>query len=162
MSNIPKQNPAWFIYYDVILAAYAYPILIKCETDPELLKFYEAHMDNWMEQRKADHNPLINFIYCYSRNKKTELQPSIDLLTDTPLDLIDWTIDHSKREDVKVVHEPVLDDTQVNELQPPSIRATIRWDKNPWGISGGNHHVEREPVFWLLPYWMGRYLEMID
>lgn len=161
MSNIPKQNPAWFIYYDVILAAYAYPILIKCEKDPELQKFYEAHMDHWMEQRKGDKNPLINFIYSYSRNKKAELQASVDLLMNTPLDLVDWTIDHTKREDVRVVHEPVLDDIQVHELQPASIRSTIRWDKNPWGINGGNHHMEREPVFWLLPYWMGRYLEMI-
>ena len=162
MSKIPKQNPAWYIYYDVILAAYAYPILIKCEKDPELRKFYEAHMDTWMEQRKADKNPLINFIYCYSRNKKTELQSSIELLTNTPLDLIDWSIDHTKREDIKVVHVPVLGDTQVSELQPASIRSTIRWDKNPLGINSGNEHLEREPVFWLLPYWMGRYLEMIN
>lgn len=161
MSNIPRQNPAWFIYYDVILAAYAYPILIKCEKDPELVNFYETHMDNWMNERKADHNPLINFIYCYSRNKTAELQSSVGLLTDTPLDLIDWSIDHAKREDVSAVHEPVLGDIQVNELQPASIRSTIRWDKNPWAISGGNHHLEREPVFWLLPYWMGRYLKMI-
>lgn len=161
MSNIPKQNPAWFIYYDVILAAYAYPILIKCEKDPELVKFYEAHIDNWMEGRRGDENPLLNFIYSYSRNKRAELKTSIDLLTNTPLDLIDWSIDHAKREDVDVVHEPVLGDVQVNKLQPASIRSTIRWDKNPWAISGGNHHLEREPVFWLLPYWMGRYMEMI-
>ncbi|MBA4058660.1 MAG: regulator, partial [Marivirga sp.] len=112
-------------------------------------------------ERKADENPLINFIYCYSRNKTTELQASVNLLTHTPLDLIDWSIDHTKREDVTEVHEPVLGDIQVNQLQPASIRSTIRWDKNPWAISGGNHHLEREPVFWLLPYWMGRYMTMI-
>ena len=161
MANIPNQNPAWFIYFDVILAAYQYPILLKCEKDPKLLAFYEHHIDTWMEQRKGDKNPLINFIYCFSRNKKIEIQPSVDLLIDTPLDLVDWSIDHTKREDIKMVHKPVLDELQVNELQPASIRSTIRWDKNPWGIGGGNPHVEREPVFWLLPYWMGRHLEMI-
>lgn len=161
MASIPQQNPAWFIYYDVILAAYAYPILIKCEKDPELRKFYEAHMDKWIERRKGDKNPLLNFIYCFSRNKKVELQPSVELLTETPLDLIDWSIDHTKREDISVVHEPVLDEYQVSELQPATIRSTIRWDKNPWSINGGNHNLEREPVFWLLPYWMGRYMEMI-
>jgi hypothetical protein len=161
MANIPNQNRAWFIYFDVILAAYQYPILLKCEKDPELLAFYERHIDAWMKQRKGDKNPLINFIYCFSRNKKIEIQSSVDLLMDTPLDLIDWSIDHSRREDIKVVHSPVLDELQVSELQPASIRATIRWDKNPWSIGRGNPHVEREPVFWLLPYWMGRYLEMI-
>jgi hypothetical protein len=161
MGNIPNQNPAWFIYFDVMLAAYQYPILLKCEKDPELLAFYERHIDDWMEKRRHDKNPLINFIYCFSRNKKVEIQSSVNFLMDTPLDLIDWTIDHSKREDINLVRRPVLDEIQVDELQPASIRATIRWDKNPWGVSVGDHHREREPVFWLLPYWMGRYLEMI-
>ena len=162
MGNIPNQNSAWFVYYDVILAAYAYPVLLKCEKDPQLLKFYEDHIDKWMEARKSDHNPLVNFIYCYSRNKKFELPSSVELLKDTPLDLIDWTIDHSKREDIDLVRQPMLDEIQVSELQPASIRSTIRWDKNPWGVNPGNHNMEREPVFWLLPYWMGRYLEMIQ
>lgn len=162
MANIPHQNPAWFIYFDVILAAYQYPILLKCEKDPKLLKFYEDHIDTWMEQRKGDQNPLINFIYCYSRSKKVEINSSVNLLRETPLDLVDWTIDHSKREDIRIVRYPVLDERQVNELQSARIRATIRWDKNPWASSAGNPHVEREPVFWLLPYWMGRYLEMIQ
>jgi hypothetical protein len=162
MGNIPAQNRAWFVYYDVILAAYAYPVLLKCEKDPQLLRFYEDHIDKWIETRKDDHNPLINFIYCYSRDKKIELSSSVELLKDTPLDLIDWTIDHSKREDIDLVRNPTLDEIQVSVLQPASIRSTIRWDKNPWGVNSGNHNMEREPVFWLLPYWMGRYLEMIQ
>jgi hypothetical protein len=161
MAKIPQQNPAWFIYFDVMLAAYQYPILLGCEKDPELLKFYENHIDQWMTMRSDDGNPLINFIYNYSRHKKSGLQASIGFLTDTPLDLVDWTIDHTKRADIEIVHHPVLDEAQVSVLQPASIRATVRWDKNPWSISPGNHHVEREPVFWLLPYWMGRYLKMI-
>jgi hypothetical protein len=161
MANVIHQNPAWFIYFDVMLQAYVYPILIKCENDPKRLAFYQKHMDDWFEKRKGDHNPLINFIYCYSRNKKVELQNSVDFLVDTPLDLIDWPIDHSKREDVRIVREPVLEDEQVNILQPPSLRMTVRWDKNPWTAKGGDPSREREPVFWQLPYWMGRYLGMI-
>ncbi|MEO5978145.1 MAG: regulator [Chryseolinea sp.] len=161
MSRVPMQNPAWLIYYDIILAAYQYPILLHCEKDPELLKFYQNHIDDWLTRRKEDHNPLINFIYCYSRNKKAELKGSIDFLTDTPLDLVDWPIDHIKRADITTSTRPVLGDVQVSMLQPASIRATVRWDKNPWSITGANPHVEREPVFWLLPYWMGRYMEMI-
>jgi len=165
LDNMAKnldQNPAWFIYFDVILAAYVYPILIRCETDPKLRSFYEEHMDRWIEQRKGDKNPLINFVYCYSRNKQVELASSVDFLIDTPLDLINWTIDHSKREDVTMVHNPVLDELQVSELPPASIRTVVRWDKNPWAAINGQPDIEREPVFWLLPYWMGRYLGMIE
>ncbi|MGN6495192.1 MAG: ligand-binding sensor domain-containing protein [Agriterribacter sp.] len=162
MSKIQEQNPAWFIYFDVILQAYLYPVLLHCEKDPELLSFYEKHMDSWMEKRIDDKCPLINFLYSFSRNKKAELQASVDFLTDTPLDLVNWGVDHTKREDVQMVHAPVLDDLQVSELPPASIRATVRWDKNPWAAINGQTNTEREPVFWLLPYWMGRYLQMIE
>lgn len=161
MSEVTNQNPAWFIYFDVVLQAYLYPILIKCEKNPERLAFYKTHLERWFEKRKGDNNPLINFLYCYSTNKKTELKNSIDFLVDTPLDLVDWHIDHSKREDLKIVRRPVLEDIQVEVMQPASIRMTVRWDKNPWTATGGDPSTEREPVFWQLPYWMGRYLGMI-
>src|SRR5206468_2936522 len=80
MADMLNQNPAWFIYFDVILQAYLFPILLKCENDPQLLKFYQEQMDKWMEKRKNDKNPLINFLYCYSRNKKTELSSSVEFL----------------------------------------------------------------------------------
>nr|WP_295929147.1 regulator [uncultured Dyadobacter sp.] len=162
MKDVTRQNPAWFIYFDVVLQAYLYPILIHCEKDQERQKFYRKHLEEWFARRVADHNPLVNFIYNESLNQKVELENSIAFLKDTPLDLIDWPIDHSKREDISIIRTPVLEDQQVSELQPASIRLTVRWDKNPWTVAGGNPEVEREPVFWLLPYWMGRYLGMIS
>jgi hypothetical protein len=114
-----------------------------------------------MSKRRADKNPMINFLYCYGTNKKEELTSSIEFLRDTPLDLIDWSVDHTKREDVKIVRSPVLEEIQVEELPPASIRVAVRWDKNPWIATNGYPNMEREPVFWLFPYWMGRYLNMI-
>lgn len=160
--NIPRQNPGWFIYFDVMLALYQYPILMKCEQDPELLNVYRKHLDQWFDMRRDDQNPQNNFFYSYARAKKEELNASVDFLIDTPLDLIDWKIDHTKREDISFQRAPILDEMQVNVLPPASIRATVRWDKNPWALNTGNPNMEREPVFWLLPYWMGRYLKMIE
>lgn len=162
MAGIKDQNPAWFVYYDVTMQAYLYPILLHCETDPVLLAFYRRHLNEWMQKRINDHNPLINFLYCYASGKKEHQQSSIDFLKDTPLDLVDWYIDHTRREDIKLVHSPSLSELQSAELQPASIRGTIRWDNNPWGAVNGNPEIEREPVFWLYPYWMGRYLKMIE
>jgi hypothetical protein len=162
MSALTQQNPAWFVYYDVMMQSYLYPVLIRCEKDPVLKAWYEQHMDHWMDGRRKDKNPQINFFYCYARNKKQELAASADFLRDTPLDLVNWTIDHTKREDVRLVHAPVLDELEVQDLPPASIRSTVRWDKNPWAAVNGSPDIEREPVFWLLPYWMGRYLKMIQ
>lgn len=162
MKKVQQQNPAWFIYFDAVLQVYLYPILLHCEKDEQLLQLYTSHFNSWMLARKGDKNPLINFFYSYATGNKIELPASIDFLKDTPLDLVNWGIDHSKREDVQMVHTPVMDDLQVSELPPASIRATVRWDKNPWTAINGQTNTEREPVFWLLPYWMGRYLKMIE
>jgi hypothetical protein len=162
MSHITEQNPAWFIYFDVIMQMYLYPVLLHCEKDPVLIKIYEQQADKWMEKRKADKSPIVNFFYSYARNKKTGLTASVEFLKDTPLDLVNWNIDHSKREDVRMVRTPVMDEVQVSELPPASIRAAVRWDRNPWIAVNGFASIEREPVFWLLPYWMGRYLKMIE
>ncbi len=161
MDKVIKQNPAWFIYYDISLQVYLYPIFMQCEKNPELLAFYRRHLERFMDRRRGDENPLINFLYCYATKTKAELPASIEFLKDTPLDLIDWHIDHTKRADVVIVNEPVFDDIQVKQLPPASIRATVRWDKNPWLAKSGSADTEKEPVFWLLPYWMGRYLKMI-
>ena len=160
MKNLTNQNPAWFIYFDVTMQAYLFPILLHCEKDPALRSTYSTLLNTWMDNRRNDKNPLLN--YCYATGKKEELVNSIDFLKDTPLDLVDWNVDHTKREDIKLVRVPVLDDLQVNELPPPSIRTAVRWDKNPWTANNGYPDMEREPVFWLLPYWMGRYLNMIE
>ena len=66
-----------------------------------------------------------------------------------------------KREDLQVVRKPILETLQVDELRPPSEYRTIRWDQNPYQAIDGNPALERDPVYWLLPYWMGRHLELI-
>jgi hypothetical protein len=91
-----------------------------------------------------------------------EVNNSIDFVIDAPLDLVDWKIDHSKREDVRIVRSPILEEIQIGELPSASERAVVRWDKIPWSAIRGSGRMEREPVFWLFPYWMARYLEIIQ
>ena len=40
-AQLNAKNPAWQIYFDRTLEGYLFPLLLKCETDPELKKFYE-------------------------------------------------------------------------------------------------------------------------
>jgi hypothetical protein len=35
-AQMNRKNPAWFIYFDISLAGYLFPILLKCETDPQI------------------------------------------------------------------------------------------------------------------------------
>ncbi|WP_282160434.1 ligand-binding sensor domain-containing protein [Ulvibacterium marinum] len=155
-------NPAWETYFDTYLALYCYPPLMSTEEDQGLQKEYRTHLDQWFHKNKRAKSPLVNFTYNLFTKGTDELESSIFFLKDAPLDLIDWRIDNGKREDLQVVREPILEDLQVNELRPPSEYRTIRWDRNPYHAISGNPHQLREPVFWLLPYWMGRYLNLIQ
>ncbi|MEO9894236.1 two-component regulator propeller domain-containing protein [Aurantibacter sp.] len=153
-------NPAWETYFDIYMALYVYPPLIKYEHDPKLKKEYVSHLNKWFEKNRQTKSPLVNFAYNYLSGGSHELDASIAFLKNAPLDLIDWHIDNGKREDLNVVREPILEELQV-ALRPPSEYRTVRWDNNIYEAIVGNPSQEKEPVFWLLPYWMGRYQEII-
>ncbi len=154
-------NPAWETYFDIYMTMYIYPPLIAYEEDPQLKKEYQDLLNQWFRKNRTTKSPMVNFTYNILSGGADELDSSIDFLKDVPLDLVNWYIDNGKREDLKVVREPILEELQV-ALRPPSEYRTVRWDKNPYLAASGNPSEEWEPVFWLLPYWMGRYLDLIQ
>jgi hypothetical protein len=161
-AQLNSKNPAWQIYFDRTMEGYIFPILLKYEEDPELREFYVRLADEWMESQRSGENLINNFTYAYATGNKVNIQQSIDFLKDTPLDLVDWPIDHTIREDVHIVRKPILEEVQIEELPSASERSTVRWDKNPWAARDGNPSQIKEPVFWLWPYWMARYLKVIQ
>jgi streptogramin lyase len=160
--RIITSNPAWNTYIDPELLYLTFPPLFKYEEDPQLKKIYNEIIDTWYQKFRKDESPFFNFMYTYLRGKTYDLDKSIFFLQDTPLDLVDWNMDQALREDIIPKRYPVLEVLQTNVLLPPSERETVRWDKNPWQLSGGNPYMEREPVFWLLPYWLGKYIGAIE
>ncbi|MCG8308401.1 MAG: regulator [Cytophagales bacterium] len=154
-------NPAWETYFDIYLALYVYPPLIRYEQNAAIKSEFRAHLDEWFLKYKETKSPLVNFTYNYLGGGNDGLDHSIFFLQDAPLDLVDWQFDNGRREDLHVVREPILETRQVDELRPPSEYRKIRWDRNPYAAIAGNPAQERDPVYWLLPYWMGRYLELI-
>ncbi len=155
------KNPAWQIYFDRTLEGYTFPMLFRYETDPKFKKVYSEMLEKWMEDQPYGENLINNMAYTLCTGRKINVQQTIDFLKDAPLDLVEWNIDHTLREDVKLVRSPILEDIQIDQLPPASMRATVRWDKNPWDARQGNTSSMREPVFWLWPYWEARYLGII-
>jgi streptogramin lyase len=160
--GINSKNPAWQIYFDLTMEGYLFPILFKYEKDPQIMTVYEDMLEKWIAHQKEGENLINNMAYTLCTGKQINVEQTISFLKDTPLDLIDWTFDHTKRDDVKVVRTPIMEEVQIDKLPPASIRATVRWDKNPWSAVNGNPNSMREPVFWLWPYWEARYLGIIN
>jgi hypothetical protein len=161
ISRLNRKNPAWQIYFDRTLEGYLFPIILKYEKDPPLRAFYNQLIEEWMANQPAGENLINNLTYAFATGKVVNVPQTIDFLRDTPLDLVDWPVNHLLREDVRMVRSPILEEIQIQELPPASERATVRWDKNPWAAVQGDLTQVREPVFWLWPYWMARYQGII-
>ncbi len=153
---------SWRTYIDDELLALAYPVLMDQETDPEVKNRIEQSVHQWYSVLKNDDNPYFYFLYNGLTSQKLNLERSLFILRDNPLDLIGWKIDNSKREDLHLTREPILEDLQTNKLVPPSERSIMRWDRNPWlADTGDGGYSERDGVAWMLAYWTGRYYDLI-
>jgi streptogramin lyase len=156
-------NPTWRTHIDDELLALAYPCLLIYEDDPGLRRLYRESLDHWYSAVKTDCSPFFEFIYGACSGQMPQLEISAAYLRDASLDLIRWTVDNSRREDIRIMRTPEWEYLQTNRLLPPSERGVIRWDENPWrAIQGDGGHTESDGVWWLLPYWMGRYYGYIQ
>ncbi|MEN8191275.1 MAG: regulator [Bacteroidota bacterium] len=161
--NAKSTIKSWITFIDDELLALAYPVLVEYETDPEVKNRVLQSIDQWYSVLAKDDNPYFYFLYNGFTGNKLNIERSIFLLQDNPLDLIGWRIDNSKREDLHLTREPIMEDLQTSKLLPPSERAIMRWDRNPWvADTGDGGYSERDGVAWMLAYWVGRYYGYIE
>ncbi|MBK8946245.1 MAG: regulator [Ignavibacteriae bacterium] len=160
--NAKTTLPSWRTYIDDELLALTFPALFLYETDSQILDYLKKSLNNWYQAFINDDNPYFYFTYNFLTNNKLNLDKSIFLLQDNPLDLVRWKIDNSKREDIFLTRTPILEDIQTHKLIPPSERGIMRWDNNPWrAVQGDGGMTESDGVYWRLAYWLGRYIKLI-
>jgi streptogramin lyase len=156
-------NPTWRTHIDDELLALAWPCLLMHEDDPNLRHLYRESLDHWYAAVKADCSPFFEFTHGACSGQTPQLEISVAYLRGASLDLIRWTVDNSRREDIRIVRTPEWENLQTNRLLPPSERGVIRWDENPWRtVQGDGGNTESNGIWWLLPYWMGRYYGYIQ
>ena len=148
------------------LIAMSTPALLAYEKDPDLHANFMNGITWAYKTIEHDQNIFFNFVYGMAGGTSFHLEDSVAFMRDHPLDLRHWTIDNSKREDITFARHPMLSPQQTSRMLPPSERGVMRWDKNPWRVISGDFgdpegHRESSGVFWLLPYWMGRYYGFI-
>lgn len=153
----PNLNPAWRTHIDFELLAFAYPALLNLERDRTLLDLYRRSLRRWYEAVRDDQQPFFELLHTLLTGRTDGLSAALASLADQPLDLVQWTVDNTTREDLRLVRHPELEEWQTDRLVPPSERATLRTDRNPWlAVQGDGGRSESDGVFWLLPYWMAR------
>lgn len=158
-----NYGPSSRTHIDDELLAFAYPALFRYETEEKWLALYRESIQHWHRGIENEYSPLYTFIYAWCIGADTNLNENITTLREIPFDLINWTVDNSNREDIHLVREPILEDIQTSRLLPPGETGVIRWDKNRWqAVQGDGGNTEWAPTFYLFPYWLGRYLGLIE
>jgi len=160
------RRSEWSHIDDGMLAELS-PSLMMLESDPKLRAIYFEGIAWSYSMVENEQNPFFNFSYGMVGGKNFHLRESVEFLRDHPLDLRHYTIDNSKRDDIKLVRSPMQEPLQIDRMLPPSERGVMRLDKNPWAHISGDFndpqgHLESSGVVWMLPYWMGRYLGYIE
>lgn len=153
-----QLDPGAFTYIDVQLLALTYPGLLAYEKDPARRRHYLAGVERWFAPVRHDYSPLYGFVYGALTREDCHPNECVEFLRQVPLDLIDWSVDNQAREDVTLVRRPSIEHWQTSRLLAPDERRVGKWDGNPYSARGGNGaRSESSTVYWLLPYWLGRY-----
>lgn len=144
------------------LAFLSYWNLYRYAFNDELrAKYRQAIKGHWQIER-PEKNPLWNFIYADTGAETFDLAESIWSLEQFPLDTISWTVRNSDREDIELLEANFRNQTTQNVL-PPDERPMSKYNGNAFRLDGGNGgRREFSGDIYLLPYWMGRYLGLIQ
>jgi hypothetical protein len=124
-------------------------------------QYREAIKDHWQIER-PEKNPLWNFIYASTGAKDFDLEEAVWTLREFPSDTISWTIRNSHRKDLTLLEPNFRQQTTTNVL-PPDERPMSKHNANSFRLDGGDSgQYEFSGDIYLLPYWMGRYLKIIQ
>jgi hypothetical protein len=141
-----------------------YPVWVY-ERDPTFLSSYRRALDQWWQNIRREKNPLWTLIYLQSKpTEPVDLAGAVWTLYRTPMDMIEWTVRNSGRHDITIDRRRGrFREAQSTQLLAPDERPVMKWNGNPFQVDGGNGgRSEDDGSFFLLPYWMGRYLGFLS
>ena len=125
-------------------------------------KFKIAIIDHW-EIERPEKEGLWNIMTAIAGTKNIDLKEAVWYLQEYPLDLIDWSIEAGHRQDIEKI-EPNFRSQTLREVLPPDELRISRHNGNRFdlGERGGGRSEYSAGDIWLLPYWIGRYLDVIS
>jgi hypothetical protein len=157
--------PGHINHSDDELAFLSYYPLLRYEDDPALLVVYKQSLERSWQIERPERNPLWNFIYAAgTAASEFDRAESIRTLREIPMDLVQWDVRNSHRQDVPM--DPMSDRfkrRQALVVLPYDELPMSKWNGNPYNVDGGSAgRSEDDGAYFLLPYWMGRYHKLIE
>jgi hypothetical protein len=130
-------------------------------TDSLRKMYKETIIDHW-EAERPEKEGAWNIFTALTGVKDFDLEEAIWYLQEYPVDLISWQVDNSYRKDIELL-APNFRNQTTREVLPPDELRISRHNANRFDLDGGHKGTEEYSAgdIWLLPYWMGRYLNVI-
>jgi hypothetical protein len=156
--------PGSINHSDDELAFLSYYPLLRYEKDAALLAVYRQSLERSWQVERPERNPLWNFIYAAGTGAKDfDRAESVRTLREIPMDQIQWTVRNSQRLDVPI--DPMSDRfkrRQALTVLPYDELPMWKWNGNPYNLDAGSEgRSEDDGAYYLLPYWMGRFHQLI-
>jgi len=145
-------------YCDHELADLAFYVLLRYEPHPDRRAHWIAQMMAAWEYEVGERNPLKAMTMASALQEAPGLAEAVRTLVLYPEDLREWPVDNSHRRDYLTGGTDRAGRAQFLAVPPHDEIAILRWDHNPYRVSGHGDGASRmAPSFWLLPYWGLRY-----
>jgi hypothetical protein len=152
--NHSDDEMAWLEYYHLLL----YP-----DEDKKLRWQYRYSASRSMRPEIPERSPFFNFTFAIAEPQWAHVADGVDTLQRWPLDLRQFAVRNSHRDDV------IVDPRRSRHrdrllLQPVPIdeRVPEKWNLDPYVADGGGDGRHEEcGAEWLLPYWMAVYHKLI-
>jgi len=143
------------------LAFLSYWNLYRYAFTEELKEQYRRTIASHWEIERPEKNPLWNLIYAATGPEEFDLKESIWSLKEFPLDIIGWSVRNSHRKDLEFL-EPDFRNQTTRQVLPPDERPMSKYNGNAFSLDGGSGgRSEYSGDIFLLPYWLGRYLNIV-
>ena len=152
--NHSDDEMAWLEYYHLLL----YP-----DADETLRWQYRYSATRSMRSEIPERSPFFNFVFAVDAPQWAHVADGVDTLQRWPLDLRQFEVRNSHRDDVIVNplssrhgHETLLEPVPIDERVPS------KWNHDPYVADGGGDGSHEESgAEWLMPYWMAVYHKLI-
>lgn len=124
-------------------------------------QFKESIVDHWNFERPEKEGAWNIFTAITGGDFDSE--EALWYLREYPLDLIQWTVTNSHRKDIELL-TPNFRSQMTQEVLPPDELKISRHNANRFVLDGGTNGAKENSAgdIWLFPYWMGRYLNVIE
>ncbi|HEY6977828.1 MAG TPA: hypothetical protein VH396_16125 [Chitinophagaceae bacterium] len=143
------------------MAFLSYWVLYHYAFDKQLQQQYATVIKDHWQAEQPEKNALWNFI-SLGTSGAFDKPSALWHLREFPMDLINWNITNSHRKDIELLPANFREQF-TRELLSPEERPVHRHNTNAFILDGGDGgRTELAGDEYLLPYWMARYIKVLE